>query len=191
MNNAAPRLASLAEFQRLHAVPVKDVTREAPAQALHSLHQAAAAAPSDYRDYLEEAVRCYEGGMYRAAVLMVWSACIQHLLSVVQDHRGGIRAVEKANFARFGTSTAYRKVRKTDDLLYLKESALILIAEDAGMLNRNARALLDEKLTLRNRCGHPTRYKPGREETVIFIESLVLNIIGGAMINWQMKPGAG
>lgn len=185
MSSRVPSLASLAEFQRLHALPVKDSAVEAPALALHSLREAATSAPQDYQDYLDEAVRCYEGGMYRASVLMVWSACIQHLFSVIDGHRGGIKKVERANFARFGTSNAYRKIRKTDDLLYLKESSVIQIAEDAGLINRNARALLDERLTLRNLCGHPTRYRPGRDETVIFIESLLLNIIGGTMVNWQ------
>lgn len=188
-----PSLASLAEFQRLHALPVKDSAVEAPAQALHSLREAAASAPSDYQDYLDEAVRCYEGGMYRAAVLMVWSACIQHLFSVIDDRRGGTKAMEAANRARFGKGdpppSSYKKISKTDDLLYFKEANVLLIAEDAGLINRNARGLLDEKLKLRNRCGHPTRYKPGREETVIFIESLLVNIIGGTMVNWQTDNG--
>lgn len=190
-----PTLASLATFQSLHALPVKDSTNELPALALHSLREAAAYAPDDYRDYLDEAVRCYEGGMYRAAVLMVWSACIQHLFSVIDGHRGGIKAMEAANRARFGKGdpppASYKKISKTDDLLYFKEANVLLIAEDAGLINRNARDLLDEKLKLRNRCGHPTRYKPGREETVIFIESLLVNIIGGTMVNWQAGAGAG
>lgn len=184
-----PTIASLAEFQRLHALPVKDSARELPAQALHSLREAAASAPADYRDYLDEAVRCYEGGMYRAAVLMVWSACIQHLFSVIEGHRGGVRAMEAANRARFGKGdpppASYKKISKTDDLLYFKEANVLLITEDAGLINRNARDLLEEKLKLRNRCGHPTQYKPGREETVIFIESLLVNIIGGTMVKWQ------
>jgi hypothetical protein len=173
---------------------VKDSKIEAPAQALHSLREAAASAPPGYQDYLDEAVRCYEGGMYRAAVLMVWSACIQHLFSVIEGHQGGVKAMEAANRARYGKTdplpTGYKKIHKSDDLLYLKESAVLLLAEDAGLLNRNARDLLDEKLKLRNRCGHPTRYKPGREETVIFIESLVVNIIGGTMVNWKTDSTA-
>ena len=113
--------------------------------------------------------------MYRAAVLMVWSACIQHLFSVIKADRGGIKAMEAANFERCGRTTppppSHRKIRKTDDLLYLKESVVLLIAEDAGLINRNARYLLKEKLELRNMCGHPTRYKPGREDSVSFIEA--------------------
>lgn len=178
-------LNSLKEFQGLHALPVRDSSTESPAQALHSLRTAAKLAPTNYAEYLEEAVRCYEGGMYRAAVLMVWAAVIEHLHTAIGDHPGSVKKFEAANLARYGTSAAYRKIKKTDDLLYLKESQVIQLAEDAGIFNKNARLLLDEKLVLRNRCGHPTQYKPGRDETVIFIESLLLNIVGGAMVNWK------
>jgi hypothetical protein len=178
-------LDSLAAFQRLHAIPVSDSTTESPAQALHSLRVAANLAPANYAEYLEEAVRCYEGGMYRAAVLMVWAAVVEHLYTAIGAHRGGIKAFEAANFSRYGTSAAYRKIKKSDDLLYLKEIQLIQLGEDAGLFNKNARLLLDEKLILRNRCGHPTQYKPGRDETVIFIESLLTNIVGGAMVHWK------
>jgi hypothetical protein len=178
-------IGSLRTFQGLHALPVTDSQREAPAQALHSLHEAARRAPANYADYLDEAVRCYEGGMYRAAVLMVWSACIEHLFTAIAGHPGGVKAMEAANIARYGSSAAYRKIKKRDDFLYLKESAFLLIAEDAGLFNRNARDLLEEKLKLRNRCGHPTQYKPMRDETVIFIESLLTNVVGGSMLNWK------
>lgn len=178
-------LTSLKEFQELHALPVTDSSTESPAQALHSLRVAAKLAPANYAEYLEEAVRCYEGSMYRAAVLMVWAAVVEHLYTTIGTHPGGVKAFEAANVARYGTSAAYRKIKKPDDLLYLKESQLIQLGEDAGLFNKNARLLLDEKLILRNRCGHPTQYKPGRDETVIFIESLLINIVGGEMVHWK------
>jgi hypothetical protein len=53
------------------------------------------------------------------------------------------------------------------------------------MINRNARVLLTERLNLRNRCGHPTGYRPGREETVIFVESLLNTVVGGVMLLWK------
>lgn len=177
-------LAGVRQFQTLHAVPVTDSATEAPVQALHSLRVAAKKAPANYADYLDEAVRCYEGGMYRASVLMVWAAVVEHLYSKIAAHPGGIKAFEAANFARYGTANNYRKIKKQDDFLYLREAQFITLGEDAGLYNKNARTLLDEKLILRNRCGHPTLYKPGREETVIFIESLLTNIVGGTMLHW-------
>ena len=115
---------------------------------------------------------------------MTWSAVIQHLYSTAERHSGGTRAFETANSSRYGSSNSYRQIKKADDFLYLKESQFLLLGEDAGMYNRNARLLLEERLKLRNLCGHPTRYKPGREEVVIFVESLTLNILGGALLNW-------
>ena len=177
-------LDGLRTFQGLHAVAVTDSRTEAPAQALHSLREAAKKAPPNYADYLDEAVRCYEGTMYRAAVLMVWAAVVEHLYTKIQERQGGIKAFEAANLARYGTSKGYRPIRKKDDFLYLREAQFIALGEDAGLFNKNARGILDDRLKLRNLCGHPTMYKPGRDETVIFIESLLLNFVGGAMLHW-------
>lgn len=180
------RIDRLREFQSAYShLPVHDTAVEAPAKALQSLVQARKMAPSNYSDYLEEAVTAYESGLYRASILMVWSATVEHLYTLVQSHQGGIKKLESANQARYGTSKAYRKIGKVDDLRYLKESQFIQLGEDCGMYNRTARGVLTDRLELRNRCGHPTGYKPGREETVIFIESLTLNILSGSMLNWK------
>jgi hypothetical protein len=177
------RLADLRIFQRLHEVPVTDRATQSPAVALKSLNDALAVAPPDYRDYLVEAVACYEQGLYRAAILMVWAATVEYLYIVASDDPDRIKDLEAANFARFRTSRTYRQIKKKDDFLYLGEANWLQLAEDAGLMNRNARQMLIERLNLRNRCGHPTKYKPGREETVVFIESLLLNILSGRMLN--------
>lgn len=182
--DALARLGSLRAFQENYKSPVSDRRGQSPERALRSLRDAAKNAPDDYREYLDEALSCYEGGQYRAAVLMVWAATIQHLYIATEKRSGGVKAIEAANQSRFGTSKGYKEIRKVDDLLYLKEDAFLQLAEDAGMYNRNARKMLGERLDLRNRCAHPTRYRPGREEVVIFIESLLLNIVDGAQMNW-------
>jgi hypothetical protein len=178
------QLAALRTFQELHEAPVTDRATQSPAVALKSLNDALAAAPPDYRDYLVEAVTCYELGLYRAAILMVWAATMEHLYIIASDHPNGISDLEGANLARFGSSKTYRRIKKKDDFLYLAEANWLQLAEDAGLMNRNARQMLIERLNVRNRCGHPTKYKPGREETVVFIESLLLNVLSGQMLNW-------
>lgn len=178
------RLAQLRTFQESFRQPIADIEKQAPNAALRSLDEAVAIAPSEYEEYLREAVACYAGGQFRAAVLMIWAATMQHLYLKVSSHTGGLKAFEQANAARFGQSKGYRPIRKSDDLLYLKDVHFIQLGEDAGLYNRNARQLLEERLRLRNLCGHPTRYKPGREEVVIFIESLLLNVVGGSLLNW-------
>lgn len=180
----SPHLDRLREFQEAYRLPVSDIARQAPAQALHSLRDAAKAAPGTYRQYLEEAVDCYETAAYRGAVLMVWAATIEHIYSVIESHQNGFKQIQAANFARFEKSSGYHKVSKKNDLLYLNDKNFFLLCEDAGVFNKNARLLLDEGLNLRNRCGHPTGYKIGREEVVIFIERSINNFISGAMIDW-------
>jgi hypothetical protein len=177
-------LAGLRQFQAQFGGEVVDATQESPAAALDSLESAIATAPSDYRPYLEEALECYRRGLYRASILMVWSAVVQTLYSKAASHHGGIKEIEKANHARFGQSKKYREIKKQGDFLYVGEQDFIQLGEDAGMFNRNARQLLHERLRLRNLCGHPTQYTPGREETVIFIEGLLLNILSGSWLAW-------
>lgn len=177
-------IAGLSLLQSQFGEEVEDVEHESPVAALDSLEQSLASAPSDYRPYLEEAVECYRRGLYRAAVLMVWAAVVQHLYSVASAHTNGVKKFETANQARFGSSKKYRELKKANDFLYLGERDFIQLAEDVGMVNRNARKLLHDRLELRNLCGHPTGYRPGREETVVFIESLVLNVLSGTWLAW-------
>jgi len=187
-DDLAPRVAQLLDglrqLQGEFRVEVADVEQESPAAALESLTEALQQAPREYRPYLEEAVTCYEQGLYRAAILMVWAAVIQHLYSTAGSHRGGVAAFEAASLARFGTSRNYREIKKQDDFLYMGERDFLTLGEDAGLYNRNARRLLHERLELRNLCGHPTGYRVGREQAVIFIESLVLNVLSGTWLNW-------
>jgi hypothetical protein len=177
-------LGGLLQLQTEFGEEVADVEQEAPGAALESLEDAVAKAPADYRPYLEEALRCYRHRLYRAAVLMVWSAAMEHMYATAAGHRRGIREFEKANKARFGSQKKYREIKKRDDFLYLGERDFITLGEDAGMFNRNARRKLHERLETRNLCGHPTKYTIGREETVIFIESLILNALTGSWLNW-------
>lgn len=177
-------LSGLRELQESFGVPVADTQVQSPRAALESLEDAISAAPPDYRDYLQEALECYERTLFRAAVLLVWAAAMQHLYMTAATHGGGIKAFEAANEARFGTAKSYRPIKKGDDFLYLRDRDFIQLGEDAGMFNKNVRMTLHQRLDLRNNCGHPTKYKPGREETVIFIESLILNVLGGAQLNW-------
>jgi hypothetical protein len=180
-----PQFERLREFQEAYRLPVSDIARQAPAQALHSLRESAQRAPANYRQYLEEAIDCYEASAYRGAVLMVWAATIEHLYSVIEGHRGGFGAIETANKSRFGTARNYRQISKKNDLLYINDANFLLLCEDSGVFNKNARGLLEDALKTRNRCGHPTGYALGREEVVIFIERLINNFISGAMIDWH------
>jgi hypothetical protein len=177
-------LDRLREFQEQFGGPVRDIDTESPGEALISLRDAAQRAPASYSDYLDEALACYEGEQFRAAVLMVWAATVAHLHDVISASPQRIKKLEAANKSRYGNSKNYRKITKQGDLLYLTEAQLVQLGEDAGAYNRNARSILQDSLDLRNKCAHPTGFVPGRGEVVIFVERLLVNIVGGAMISW-------
>ena len=83
---------------------------------------------------------------------------------------------KKLNAAIRRQDSKARLVSKMDDFEYIKDRTLLLAAEELGVLDKANRSALEEALNLRNRCGHPTSYKPGIKKASSFIEDVV-NIV--------------
>lgn len=64
-------------------------------------------------------------------------------------------------------------VARTDDFCYIKDSTFLLVLQDLGILDKGQRETLEEALRLRNRCGHPTKYRPGSAKVSSFIEDIL------------------
>lgn len=88
-----------------------------------------------------------------------------------------------------GNMRTYKRIGKKNDLLYLNGKDCLQLCQDAGVFNRNAKKLLEEKLDTRDRCGDLTGYVIGRKGAVVFIESPIDNVINDAMMNWVEKLG--
>lgn len=122
------------------------------------------------RDYVAEALDCHEIGASRAAVVMSWIAVVQHLRLLIE--RKGIQVYERAYRARYHTSKT-RIATKRDDLAYFDDSKLIQVCEDIGLLDRNERIVLtNECLGLRNKCAHPSKFRPGPLKVNAFFEDV-------------------
>ena len=122
----------------------------------------------DVADYLAEAIKCLSVGALRAAVVFLWAGAVRQ---IQQDCMGcGASNVEAA--VQKHDSKA-RKIRKLDDLVYVKDSVLLLAAQDLGLFDKNERSTLTDALNLRNKSGHPGKYKPGPKKASSFIEDLV------------------
>jgi len=120
------------------------------------------------RTYIEEVIKCLQVGALRASVVFLWVGAIRtihgQLLSV---------GVSKLNQALLGHDPKARKVSKVDDFAYIKDKDVLLAAQDLGLVDKGQRSTLEEALDLRNRCGHPTKYKPGVKKVSSFIEDVV------------------
>jgi hypothetical protein len=66
-----------------------------------------------------------------------------------------------------------RNVTRPDHFAYVKDKISILAAMDLGLLDKSEKDTLIEALDLRNRSGHPGKYKPGVKKVSSFIEDVI------------------
>ena len=121
----------------------------------------------DVRDYLEEALKCLQVDALRACVVFAWAAAARTIQT---------KAITKGPAALTAAVQRHdpkaRSITKLDDLAYVKESLLLLAATDLGILDKNEKDTLAEALNLRNRCGHPSKYRPGVKKVSAFLEDV-------------------
>jgi hypothetical protein len=124
-------------------------------------------ADADVKDYLEEALKCLRVGALRATVVFSWTATIRAVQTKLLLH--GNSAITAAILKHDPKS---RPVHRLDDFAYVKDSVVLLAAKDLGELDKNEKDTLEEALALRNRCGHPSNYKPGVKKVSSYIEDI-------------------
>lgn len=149
----------------------QDMTSTKPAAINLRSHLAKIGNP-DTRGFVEEAVKCLECDLYRAAVVMSWIGA----MSVLYDY------VIANKLAEFNAEAKRRDVKwKTavtrDDLALMKESEFLDILTAISVLGKNVKEHLKNTcLNLRNSCGHPSSLKLGKHTVESHIESLVMNV---------------
>ena len=152
--------------RQLLNLPAKDVEIENDVSSLETL--ISALNDSDAVDYLNEAVKCLQINALRATVVFLWSGAIKKIRDDVFSC--GICDVNAA-IIKFDAKA--KPIRKLDDLVVIKESVLLLSAQELGLYDKNQRTVLEDCLNLRNKCGHPGKYKVGPKKVSSFIEDLI------------------
>lgn len=122
----------------------------------------------EVQDYLEEALKCLRVGALRACVVFVWTGAIRTLQNDLLKSGGAAvtTAIQKHD-------PKARAVHKLDDFAYVKDALTLLAARDLGVLDKNEKDTLEDALGLRNRCGHPSKYKAGVKKVSGYIEDVV------------------
>lgn len=104
------------------------------------------------KDFLKEAIDCFEIGANRAAIVMTWILAMDHLFSYILAHK----------LPEFNAALAKDKgvkinsVAQWDDFTEMKETKFIEICRAAGIISNDVRKILDQKLGTRNSCAHPS-----------------------------------
>ena len=129
---------------------------------------AAKIADEDVRSYVEEAIKCLRFGALRAAVVFLWTGAV----GVLRDDvwKQGVKSVAPLVAKHASRAPVFKK---KEDLAYVNDAALLLIAQELGVLDKTQKERLKEALDLRKGCGHPSRYKVREKKVSGFIEDVV------------------
>jgi hypothetical protein len=130
------------------------------------------------RDYYKEALSCYTHGSFRAAVVMTWNIAFSHLC----DH---VLAKRLADFnARWIISYAGHHKNKTKAIASmddfndeLKESEVMLICRDAGIITKNIYNIMHASLGKRNAAAHPSTVIIDKLQADAYIMDLITNVV--------------
>lgn len=121
------------------------------------------------RDFVSESIVCLDVSALRATVVFLWSGVIRVLQErAIQQH--GTRALSSAIKTH---DPKARDIKKLEDFAQVKDRVALLAFRDLGLIDKGEWTTLQEALDLRNRCGHPTKYKPGVAKVRAFIEDVV------------------
>jgi len=120
------------------------------------------------RDYINEAITCLKVDARRACVIFAWTGAIRVIHEqMLKSGRGKLNAAIQKHDSRA------RAVSRLDHFAYIKDRISLLAAQELGIFDKTEKDTLEESLNLRNRCGHPGKYKPGEKKVSSFIEDLV------------------
>ena len=123
------------------------------------------------KDYLEEAVGCFESGFHRAAIVFAWSAAYSLFRQWLFD-----KHVASINGA-MATWRQPQKIANISDFEEHKEDTVITTARTAGVISKEQHKTLKKLLDERNSFAHPTLKKATSSQAEAFIETILNEVV--------------
>jgi len=133
---------------------------------------------ADCSGHFDEALKCFEVGAFRAAIVMTWNLAYHHFCDFILTKRlSDFNARWPAVFQGHHSKGA-KAIAKMDDFGdLLKESEVIRIAKSASIISNDVARILDDKLGRRNSAAHPSGVKIEQLQAEEFIDDLVKNVV--------------
>jgi len=121
------------------------------------------------KEYLQEALRCLRTNCLRACVVFSWVGAIQVIRTWLM-----LKGCAQVTAAVRKHQQNSKAIATIDDLAHVKESILLLAAQDLAIFDKNEKDILENYcLDLRNKCGHPGKYWPGEKKVSALLEDLI------------------
>jgi hypothetical protein len=127
------------------------------------------------KEFLLEAIKCFEVEAFRASMILVWLLTIDHLYEFILLNKVGDFNAElmKVTDKRIKVSMIVSK----DGFADIPEGKFIELCRASQIITNDIRKILDTKLGIRNSIAHPSTITIGRGKAFEFIEDLVHNVI--------------
>lgn len=127
----------------------------------------------DEIDYLMEGIDCFRNGVLRAGVIFIWSAAIRNIRQQIINKT----TLNHINEELSSIDPRAKKIKTIDSFEYIKDETVIHLCERIGLFSKfEKNELINNCLGLRNKCGHPSSYKPENQKVKSFVEE-ILNMI--------------
>lgn len=128
---------------------------------------------SQEKSFLIEAINCFRIEAYRATIVMVWTLAIDHL----QKYTFGSCLIAFNTALANHPDKTMKQIVNYDDFSELKEVRLIELMRSSGIISKDVRKILDEKLGTRNSAGHPSGIVFSGHKTTEFSLDLIQNVL--------------
>lgn len=128
----------------------------------------------EQKNFLEEAIKCFEVRAYRASIILCWLLT----MDVLYEY-----ALKTINLGAFNLAIQshgkYKKLSlsKKDDFSDIKESDFIELLRVSKLISNDIRKILDEKLGIRNSTAHPNSIQIDDYKAIAFIQDLINNVV--------------
>jgi hypothetical protein len=127
------------------------------------------------KDFLREAIDCFEAGANRATILMAWNLAMDHLFAYILAHK--LSAFNTVLGQNADKSVKVKVITQRDDFTEMKETKFIEFCRSAQIISNDVRKILDQKLGTRNSCAHPSGVTINKSKVIDFVEDLVDNVV--------------
>ena len=127
------------------------------------------------KGFLKELIDCFEIGANRAAIVMCWILVLDHLYEYVLRHH--VSAFNAALSKNTDKRVRVSAVTSRDDFSDIPEGKFIEFLRSAGIVSRDVKKILDEKLGIRNTSAHPSAVAIKSSKVVEFIDDLGENVV--------------
>ena len=123
--------------------------------------------------YLDEAIKCFRAGAFRATIVMSWNLFYDHFCTYLFGDVERLQAFNAQLPKSFPKKVA--SIRSKDDFSELRESEVLQVARSAGLITNDLFKVIKEKLDRRNSAAHPSDIDIAPHTAEEFVIDLITN----------------